>query len=731
VKVVGGEAGFPKVLRVVTLTELAFTLQGKCVLKRPRPLLLKEVIPSLESLAYQLQDQDLWLTGQLKLLCLYVGVDQGVHSREFNLRFARIFPRQDFDAYLPLELKSRLNVLNFGLESVAGQRNEAGIFAEIAVNVEVKGKEVVPAALCLPGGSGQERVLVEGERVIGAKTLRFMHEHRCKLFYVAKRVGELKTQVLQLQARPVKGQVLLEGVLWQEVFYVGADDVLHHQEEKIPFQYTAVLAGAAEGMNLQLKPRVTGVKYSIEGEHGDTIAEKIFLEVAIKVTGRGRVSVVVGTEQPVPALERELLYLQKIVAEGREQVVVESSINLKFPGRELGSVEATVEEIHCEILPGKVLLQGIMHEDIYIIGEEGIEYHQEQQLSFSAHLELAGVYPGMEIKAKGIVDNIYPCLHGNGLKLEQKILVTVAVTVMEGDFLPVVVAVKAPGWEADSELLEVELLVAEVSGKVLVETETNLVRYARKIGQIEAEVINVTWEVLEDKLLVAGEIRERIFYITRELVEYHQQYVHAFTHFFEVPGARLGMRVRVVEAVVEYLQHTLNPDGDLVNQQIMLKLRAQVSEGVQREVITDLKPLYLKEALFLLKEEKCTIMLEKWLELSRPFPKQIIECKAHLQDVQYKCQQNQVEVSGTIVQELYYVGINNRLLYYREDIPFAQGLDLGMADPEVILEGDAKLCCKGKEQMLLPGGKLENRIKLEYCLQCTLRFMGQYNVIPG
>lgn len=731
VRYVGADTLHPRVLRTITLGELSFSLQGKSELGRPPALLVKELLPSLARLEYEIREEGLHLWGRVRVLCLYVGTDNGVHSREVELVFDRVFPGDDFARHPVLELEPRLAVSHFALEVYPGRGFGTGVLWELAITVRVRAQEILPsAALLLSPGSAQEAVTAEAEKVIGTRTLKFMHEHRLELAYASNRIVEVKTGVKELAGRPVKGQILLEGTLAQEVFYVGPDGVLHHQEEAIPLAGNAAMPGVEEGMKLQLSPRVTGVKYRLGGERGRLLEEKVFLEVEVKVTSRARVRVLTGAEEPGPALEREIIYLERVVATGKGQEVLENVLPLRRPAREVVRAEGTVLEVGSRVLPGKVLLQGVIREDIYPVGEDGLEYHQEQELTFSSHLELAGVAPGMEVRVTPVVDNIYPRLEPGGQTLKQRLFLTLMVTVLEGGFLPVVTGVQGSGWETKWELLEVERLVGEATGKVLEEAETELLRYARRVSQIEARAGNITWELIAGKVLVAGEIREQIYYVTREMTEYHQQCSLPFSHYLEVPGARPGMGARV-EAVVEYLQHTLNPDGDILSQKIMLQLSVSVSEGVQRRVVTELVPRQEQEVLPLLAEEECTIILENWLDIPRPPVRHVLEWQARLQGVKYRAGRGVVTITGTVVQQVYFVAADNRLHYYREDTPFTQAVELPEAAGGARVQGGARIRETTGELFLLPGRDTGRRLRLRHCLEVNLRLAGEDDIVPG
>ena len=67
-----------------------------------------------------------------------------------------------------------------------------------------------------------------------------------------------------------------------------------------------------------------------------------------------------------------------------------------------------------------VIIQGIVHKELYYIGEDELEHRQSEDIPFSELVDIPGTEPGMNVQAFWEFENIKENLNPDGLPSTKK-----------------------------------------------------------------------------------------------------------------------------------------------------------------------------------------------------------------------------------------------------------------------------------------------------------------------
>lgn len=377
----------------------------------------------------------------------------------------------------------------------------------------------------------------------------------------AIKVRNITGEIVNISTEVIKDKVIIQGIIHKQVFFVSADGVVRHFAEDVPFSTFIDLPGADVGMNVQVHPVIEKILFHLTPD-GLFVNQKIILEIFVKVTEFTQTGLTLG--------EGPLLLLPLVVGEGTKQKLVENIIDLEMPALKVDEIRGELRNIEAEIIPDKVIIQGIIHKQIFYIDLDNLARHQAEEVGFSLFIDLPGVEPGMDIQVHPVIEGIFFELL-SPTELRQKVVVEVFVKVTEAVQERVVIG--------QGPLFKVEEVINQADKQILNETTIELDRAAIKIREIIGEIRNITAQIIPDKVVVQGLLHKQIFYIGTDNIEYHQAEDVPFSLFVDLPGATPGLNSKVT-VVIEKIFFDLLTDTTL-QQKVILKAGVIVTETLQ------------------------------------------------------------------------------------------------------------------------------------------------------
>ena len=188
----------------------------------------------------------------------------------------------------------------------------------------------------------------------------------------------------------------------------------------MPFSVFLDIPGATDGMDVQVHPTVEFVAFTLEGP--TTLRQKVVLEIFVKVTERVQLQVALGTGP--------LVKVEAVRGENTTQFLSETIAVLPVPAIKVREIDARIENVTTEILQNKVIIQGIIHKQIFFIDLDNIEREFTELVPFSTFVDVPGAEDGFNVEVISRIEFV-----GFNLltetDLQQKVVIEIFVKVTE------------------------------------------------------------------------------------------------------------------------------------------------------------------------------------------------------------------------------------------------------------------------------------------------------------
>lgn len=311
-----------------------------------------------------------------------------------------------------------------------------------------------------------------------------------------------------------------------------------------------------------------------------------------------------------------LFKVEEFVGENTNQELVETVITLNTPAIKIREITAKLQNIVTNIIPNKVIVQGVIHKQVFFIGTDNIEHHQAEDIPVSLFLDIPGAAPGENVHLTTKIEGIFFDLLSS-FELRQKVIFAVTAVITQEIQANLVVGIgplfklEQVVGENTKQVLAVlqEAIVSPVTPVKPVVTKVTVVTPAAaavakqqviltltfqlpvtaiKIKEITAIATGVTFKVVPDGVLVEGTLDKTITFVGTDNIVRSINEQAPFSILVKVPGVTPG-QITNVTVTVEDVIFSLNASGTAVNQTVVLLAQVEGSEqpGSTFQVVTD------------------------------------------------------------------------------------------------------------------------------------------------
>jgi len=413
--------------------------------------------------------------------------------------------------------------------------------------------------------------LIRAEVVIGENTKQLLIERNVTLTLRAIKIRNIHAEIRELTADVIADKVVIQGVLHKQIFFVGEDNIVHHQAEDVSFSTFVDVPGAEPGMNVQLHPIIETVIYNLLSP--TLLHQKVVIEFFVKITETRQLNILTGNGP--------LVRVDQVVGENTKQELFENFVTLANPAIKIDDIAVKIQDIETHVIEDKVIIQGVIHKQIFYVGTNNVEYHQGEDVEFSTFVDVPGAMPGMDVEVVPVVEFVHFDLR-DATTLLQKVVVEFFAKVTESVQINVALG---PG-----ALLKLETVVGENTNQILVENLFTLPVPAIKIREIVARIEDISTEVIEDKVIIQGILHKQIFFIGTDNLEHHQAEDIPFSTFVDIIGATPGTNVRV-DSRIETILFELE-DSTTLRQKVVIEFFVKVTQ-TQQLLVQIVSPYYL------------------------------------------------------------------------------------------------------------------------------------------
>ncbi|SDC65880.1 MULTISPECIES: DUF3794 domain-containing protein [unclassified Candidatus Frackibacter] len=390
--------------------------------------------------------------------------------------------------------------------------------------------------------------------LIGENDVQRMLVSDLELDFTAQKVRNIDASIRDLTYEVIADKVIVQGVVHKQVFYVTEDNIVQHQAEDVPFSLFVDIPGVQPGMDVDIDPIIEDIKVKLL-EGGAVLHQKVILKVNVLVEEVQQLFVETG--------EGALSVVDRVIGENENQTMIESAIELDIPAIKITDIVAKLQDLETEVIKNKVIIQGILHKQIFFIGEDNVEYHQAEDVPFSHFVDLPGAEPGMDVQVHPNIEHIKRELINEGTTLSQEVVASFFVKVTEEVQLNVA---------SGNKLVRLREVLGENTKQILNESTLALDVPAIKVKDIDVSVVDIETQVITNKIIIQGIIHKQIYFIGEDNVEYHQAEDVSFSTFIDLPGAAPNMTGVTVKPKIEFVKPILNPTGEELTQKVVMEL---------------------------------------------------------------------------------------------------------------------------------------------------------------
>ncbi|MCG8641169.1 MAG: DUF3794 domain-containing protein, partial [Desulfobacterales bacterium] len=390
----------------------------------------------------------------------------------------------------------------------------------------------------------------------------------------AEKIKEVRAIVRKTKIEVIKDKVIIQGIIHKQIFYVDLAGIVRHFPVAIPFSSLVDVPGALPEMQAQVEIFIEHIKDELSSDRMG-ITQKVILEIFTKVVDEVQFNVNLDSTGP-------LVKVEEVIAENIKQELNASRFQLPVPAIKIDDIVTEVQISDIEVITDKLIIQGIVHKQIFFIDEDDFERHIAEDLSFDTFIDVPGAKFGDEAQVNIGVELIKHELDQiPGYLLDQEIMIEFFVKILRTIQINI---------ETDSgPLVKLPFVVAENVKQDLIISDVLLENPAIKVKEIVAKTEDLRAVLFKNKVIVQGNLHKQIFYIDEDNIERHQVEDIPFQNILDTPGAIVGNNVDFL-ALIEEVIFELRADN-LVHQKVIVQYFVRVTEVQQVNVSVGAGPL--------------------------------------------------------------------------------------------------------------------------------------------
>lgn len=242
---------------------------------------------------------------------------------------------------------------------------------------------------------------------------------------------------------------------------------------------------------------------------------------------------------------------------------------------------------------------------------------------------------------------------------------------------------------------------------------------AIKIRNIEAEIKDLSYEIIPDKIIIHGVLHKQIFYVGIDNVIHHLGEDVSFCLFLDVVGAIPDMNAWI-DIDIEKIKAHIEDEGKEIVQIVIMEIDVMISES-RVLVVENSKQILLESSISIIPDKEVCVeyetivrskefinsqqaIVDSILDLGNSVEK-IVVITGEVDDVSAcKINDKLVMVKGNIVKDITYV-VDNIVYHKEEVVPFSinvnlqEPIDDGDLIPVVFIENISYRLLKGCDRV--------------------------------
>ncbi len=265
-------------------------------------------------------------------------------------------------------------------------------------------------------------------------------------------------------------------------------------------------------------------------------------------------------------------------------------------------------------------------------------------------------------------------------------------------------------------LIKADVVVGEDVAEATVERTIILEFPATKIADIQAKVIDLECEAVENGAIVRGTIHKQIFYVGPGNKVFHQAEDIPFSAVADIPGAEAGQQCQVHPNVQDVEFRLVGPlPSTELRQRVLLTFFVKVTRSEPLEVVLGTTgPLYKVKRV--VAETTSGSVVESTVQLPCVAEK-IRAIRAVVTDFTATTAEDQVIVDGNVHKQIYFIcAFDHQEYHHAEDVPFTATVPIEGVQPGEDADVDITVA---KTSFRLNGDDVNQRVVLSIFVKVT------------
>lgn len=371
----------------------------------------------------------------------------------------------------------------------------------------------------------QNKKRIKVQHIVGCGTAQADVVRNIQLPVKARKIVDIHTEIVELDYEIIPNKVIVKGALHKQIYYVEEGDYVVKEFTVMREEFTDFvhIDGARPDMEALLDGHILFVNTNpASGEFPtDTLYQVAVLAVDVKVVDLMTLDVVTDCYGEGLEVQKAPFSVECLIGAADRQSTVAVEHMLCKPARKIYDMEAVCRDLDYEVLPGRVIVRGTLHKQIYYVDAcDDTVQAQCFDNEFSIVLDVPGAKPDMEVYTKCRLEFCEAKLMGpqpcNMVKANCVLQVFVKVT--ELTRMNIVTAVA--GAMTDRCRIRVEDIIGRkchqenvnqtIDVNLPLDVHNMLVKSAKNMT---ACVRNVSYEKICNKVIIKGSIHVQVYYV--------------------------------------------------------------------------------------------------------------------------------------------------------------------------------------------------------------------------
>lgn len=371
----------------------------------------------------------------------------------------------------------------------------------------------------------QNKKRIKVQHIVGCGTAQVDINRNIQLPAVARKIVDIHTEVIELDYEIIPNKVIVKGALHKQIYYVEEGDYVVKEFTIMREEFTDFvhIQGACPEMEAMLDGHVLYV--NTNPASGDFPTANLYqmavLAVDVRVIECLTLDVVTDCYGEGLVVQKAPFSVECLVGAANKQATISVEHMLCKPARKVYDMEAVCRDLDYEVLPGRVIVRGTLHKQIYYVdASDDTVQAQCFDNEFSVVLDVPGAHPDMEVYTKCKIEFCESKLMGKppSNMVKSNCILQVYVKVTQVTKMNIVTSVE--GALVDRCRIRVDDIVGRkchqenvnqsIDVNEPVDVEGMLVKNTKNMT---AKIRNVSYEKIQNKVIIKGTIHVQVYYV--------------------------------------------------------------------------------------------------------------------------------------------------------------------------------------------------------------------------